>query len=129
MKAQRRFPLAPLLDIEPNVSELARQTRIHPRQFSRYRETGIPEFKADYIAIMLGRHPVEIWDNWLDDELETQKHIEAARKERRRETKRAYARRAYAEGREKKLIAQRAYDQEAANARRIKWALRQAKAS
>lgn len=129
MKAQRRFPLAPLLEIESNISELARQTRIHQRQFARYRETGIPEFKADHIAVMLGRHPLEIWDDWLDPELEAQAETQAARKARKRETQREWARRAYAKSRDKKLEAQRAYDLAAAETRRIKWALRKAKAS
>lgn len=35
--------------------------------YYRSSRTGyVPEFKADQIAIALGMHPVEIWDNWFD---------------------------------------------------------------
>lgn len=49
---------------------LARITGRHRSVISRWQTIGIPDLDADEIAVALGVHPGEVWDDWFDQPLE-----------------------------------------------------------
>ena len=74
----RPFPIETLLERcgFDNLTELAHSTGMNARSAYRFRASGLTDAQADTLAVALGKHPLEVWDNWLteapdDDEDET----------------------------------------------------------
>ena len=59
-----RFDAAPLLT-RTNAHQIARQTGMTARTIQRYKTDGLTHNQADRIAVALGRHPSELWTDWL----------------------------------------------------------------
>lgn len=66
---RRRFPLDPVL-ARHTIAEAARAAGFHSAQLSRWKRTGVPAAAADRLAVALGRHPLELWPDWDDDQAE-----------------------------------------------------------
>jgi len=93
---QRRWPLEPLLDVvrasPPHVAgqtfgswhdpllwlepvewtweELAGVLGVNIRSLFRWAKDGVPERSADEMACRMGLHPLLVWPDWFDVELE-----------------------------------------------------------
>lgn len=65
---ERRFPVAALLVASgaASVTELAKDCQMTRRQMCRYVAAGVPESRADAIAVRLGLHPGEVWAEWFE---------------------------------------------------------------
>ncbi len=68
----RRYPTQPLLDlIPPGLSdgEIGRMLNVHRVTVAKWRREPqmISEWYADFLAINLGMHPIQIWPNWLEE--------------------------------------------------------------
>lgn len=60
-----RLPLAPLAQLEPNRSALARRVGCARRTVARWAHAGLMPAVADEVAARLGLHPADIWgDDW-----------------------------------------------------------------
>lgn len=63
---QPRVSLDPLLVFEASFKALARRLGIERSTLYVYQERGVPVHSADRLAVKLGKHPCEIWDDWYD---------------------------------------------------------------
>jgi len=61
---QPRLSLEPLVQRYGNVSVLARALGIDRAQVAHWRSDGLPVDSADRVAVLLGRHPAEVWPEW-----------------------------------------------------------------
>lgn len=73
MTAQRRYPLAPLIEAvagtgETDHSVLAR-LGVSGSTAKKYRAEGVLERTADRLAVRAGLHPFEVWPELVDDAL------------------------------------------------------------
>jgi hypothetical protein len=67
----RRYPVAPLLHCLEGLSnrQVHARFKIHWTTIQRWRtkpDTLIIEWDADKYAVMMGKHPSEVWDDWFD---------------------------------------------------------------
>jgi hypothetical protein len=61
-----RLPYAPLARYgEP--TELGRQLGVHRTAVQHWKKRGVPEDRADEIAVKLGCHPCELWPGWFPE--------------------------------------------------------------
>lgn len=62
-----RYDFGALWDVaqSPSFLELARRLGIAPRQLYRWAHYGIPDDRADALAVALGHVPYRIWPEWL----------------------------------------------------------------
>ena len=67
---QPKYLAHQLLQHHPNTSarQLARIFNVHPGTIERWRnpKTMLNQWEADRYAIMVGKHPSEIWADWFD---------------------------------------------------------------
>lgn len=61
---QPRLSLEPLVQRYGNVSVLARALGVDRAQAARWRNDGLPLDSADRVAVLLGKHPAEVWPEW-----------------------------------------------------------------
>mgnify|MGYP003649779765 CR=1 FL=1 len=80
-----RYPMAPLIDylntsdivsgrvhvqdndkVVPSAADYARECGVTPRTWKRWvSQGGVPDSKADRLAVTLGHHASRIWPEWL----------------------------------------------------------------
>jgi DNA-binding transcriptional regulator YiaG len=67
---QPKYHANQLLQYHPNTSarQFARLFNVHPGTIERWRnpKTMLNQWEADRYAIMIGKHPSEIWADWFD---------------------------------------------------------------
>jgi hypothetical protein len=61
---QPRLSLEPLIERYGNVSVLARALGINRAQVARWRSDGLPLDAGDRVAVLVGKHPAEVWPEW-----------------------------------------------------------------
>lgn len=62
-----RVPVEPLVQKYGTVSALARAVGCDRARFSKWRrEGGMPLVWADRLAVSLGMHPIEVWEDWYE---------------------------------------------------------------
>lgn len=84
----RRWPIEPLLEAAGTTSfgVLADRIAIDRREVYRWRAAGgVTRQVGERAAVRLGRHPLELWPDWLDADIAAVDEIERSRIERRRE--------------------------------------------
>ena len=69
-KGNHRYPTAPLLAefADLSAAQIAGRFGVHRSQIVRWRRTGatLNQWDADRYAVMIGKHPGEIWHDWFD---------------------------------------------------------------
>ena len=60
------FPLEPLLRECASVSTLSRAVGVDRATIGRRRQNGLSVFEADEWAVACGRHPIEVWSDWIE---------------------------------------------------------------
>lgn len=63
--AQQRLSLEPLVARYGTVSGLARALGVPRTQASHWRHHGVPLDTADRLAVSVGLHPCEVWEDWF----------------------------------------------------------------
>jgi hypothetical protein len=61
----RRFPLQPLLVGGMTIAGLARAAGVPRARAQGWARRGCDEWTADLVATAVGRHPAEVWPDWL----------------------------------------------------------------
>ena len=68
-KGKYRYPTAPLLAefADLTAAQVAERFGLHRSQIVRWRRTGatLNQWDADRYAIMIGKHPGEVWHDWF----------------------------------------------------------------
>lgn len=64
-----RYDPAPLLALFDDLTAASERLGVTPRSLMRWRDTGLPYWKADRMAYAAGFHPSELWPTWWDDAL------------------------------------------------------------
>ena len=71
-KGKHRYSTAPLLAefTDLSAAQICQRFGVNRTTISRWRQPGftINQWDADHYAIMLGKHPGEIWPHWFDTE-------------------------------------------------------------
>ena len=71
-KGKHRYPAAPLLAVFADLSaaEIAGRFGVDRNTIVRWRRPGymFNQWDADRYAVMLGKHPGEIWEDWFNVE-------------------------------------------------------------
>jgi hypothetical protein len=121
----RQFSLKPAMDLIRDTWEgsnatgpghsgdirgsLVKQTAVvlgvNTRYVYRWLHDGLGVYQADAIAVILGRHPVEIWSDWYELSVPTEEEIEASENAQMIERRR-YMREAQRRSRERRAAFQ-----------------------
>lgn len=64
----RPFPLQALEEAlgSPPTGAVAVLLGLHPNQVRRWRDTGLTDDQADRLAVHVGLHASEVWEQWWD---------------------------------------------------------------
>lgn len=70
-RRQRRYPVTPILHLLNGLTliEAGERAGVAPSRVHSWRKDPtieVTEYDADRIAITLGTHPGNLWDNWFD---------------------------------------------------------------